>query len=280
MKIALEMTRGPVVADGVCRRRARNTLTLGTLAISAVGSVVLLATQSSLKVQLIALSATAVIGLYALRGRAAVRIVDDEAPEVFARTQAMPAVHQSEPLRQQRLAQVGKEMLARTRRLRQPLTVAVFDFSDLPELQAVFAGDVARDLGPMIARKLKAIARTRAVVVRTGKTTFTVLLPNFDSARARNAIATQFGKACCMEFAVGNEEILLVPDFLVQTVQPGTASVDDVYRMLRGDLLKGQQNEERRQANLKNERESYSRPKSPAAMPPMAPTMPAPLGMR
>ena len=294
MKMTNEMACGHGMVAGPCPRLARNTLTLGTLAIAASLSVLLLATQSSLAFQLVVLAATALTGLFVVRTRPSVRIGEEAALPAFAITESAPTERRKEPLRQRRLALVGNEVLARTRRQRQPLSVAVFDFSDLPELQAVVAGEVRRDLGPMIARKLKGIARSKAVVVRTGSTTFTVLMPTFDAARTRAAIAAQFGKACCIEFAVGGDEMLLVPDFLVQTVRPETSSVEDVYRMLRNDLVKGQLHEERRQAYLKSERESYSRhgscsssvdgsliQKRPQARVPfMAPTMPAPLGLR
>lgn len=84
---------------------------------------------------------------------------------------------------------------------------AAAPFSDLPELQSVAEGRIARTLGSEIARKLQGIAAGKAVVVRTGPTRFAVLLRNFDSGRSRQAIAAAFGKGCCLAFEMGNGEI-------------------------------------------------------------------------
>lgn len=58
-------------------------------------------------------------------------------------------------------------------------------------------------------------------------------------------------------------EMLLVPDFMMQTVRRDTSSVEDVYRILSGDLVRGPRHEERRQIYLKAERESHTRSRTP-----------------
>ena len=75
-------------------------------------------------------------------------------------------------------------------------------------------------------------------------------------ARLRAENARAFSRACCVECAVGDHEMLLVPDFMVQTVRRDTSSVEDVCRMLCTDLIKGQRHEERRDLFLKLEKES------------------------
>jgi hypothetical protein len=130
----------------------------------------------------------------------------------------------------------------------------------LPELQNVYQGEVPRDLGPTIGARLRSIAPAKGAVVRTGPTTFTVLLPNFDTRRTLLAVYGAFGKACCLEFAQDGSEMLLLPDFVVKTVRGGTESVEDVYQVLYRDLLKAQRHTERRQHYLRRERESHTRP--------------------
>lgn len=295
MNLAFRASRGATtLGTGSGPRLIRNTLTLGTLAVISCLTVVFFAANSSVYVNLFALTVTAIFGLFALRGRSLKRVTREAADSEFADTVAAAPVERMQTRRQRRSRLVGIKLLERTRALNQPLTVALFDFGDLPELHAVFAGDVAKDLGPMIAKKLKSIAPRRGIVVRTGPTSFMVLLPNFDATRTREAIAANLGRACCIEFAVGDHEMLLVPDFMVQTVRRDTSSVEDVYRILCSDLIRGQLHEERRQMYLKAERESHVRRRPPvcpidgteikktreARLAPMAKTMPAPLGLR
>jgi GGDEF domain-containing protein len=217
MNMALEASVIPAASAIATRPRLiGNTLTLGTLAVMACLSIVFLAVNSSVYVGLSALVVTAVMGLVAIRHRAVRQTRRAAVVEQYADTVATQAVFpdRRQTMRQRRLRLVGSKLLEKCRAQYKPLTVALFDFGDLPELQAVFAGEVASDLGPTIAKKLKAIAPRRGLVMRTGPTAFMVLLPNFDAARTRETISATFGRACCVEFASGDHEMLLVPDFM------------------------------------------------------------------
>jgi GGDEF domain-containing protein len=224
---------------------------LGTLAIAAALSVLYMAVHSSVHVQLLTATAGALLGMLAVRNRHSPAFEVDE-----------PAVLYRKPLRNDtsRLAVVGDAMLQKTRTKNRPLSIVVFDFSDLPELQIVYQGQVPRDLGPTIGEKLRGVAPAKGAVVRTGPTTFTVLLPNFDTRKTLRAVYGAFGKACCLEFAQGGSEMLLLPDFAVKTVRGGTESVEDVYQVLYGDLLEAQRHKVRRQLSLRREREWHTRP--------------------
>jgi GGDEF domain-containing protein len=70
-----------------------------------------------------------------------------------------------------------EEMLPRSRREKQHLTVIVFDLSDLPELELVFGAQVAEKVVTDISRKFERLATRRGLAVRTAPTVFTVLLP-------------------------------------------------------------------------------------------------------
>lgn len=260
MNLAFEASAGPTtVVPEICPRVTSHTLTLGTLAVISCLAILLLALNSSVYVNLFLLTVTATIGLLAVRKRARPGVVREAAIERFTDSEAVASVlPRQQPIRQRRLGLIGAELLQRARAQSKSLTVAVFDFSDLPELQAAFEGEAAVDLGPTIASKLKHLAPRKGVVVRRGPTTFMVLLPNFDAVRTRAAIARVFSRACCVAFPLGNHEMLLVPDFMVQTVHRDTSSVEDVYRMLCTDLIRGQRHDERRQLFTKLERESRS----------------------
>jgi len=213
-------------------------------------SVPFVALQFSVDVQLFAASAGGLLGMLAVRKRCSPQ---DEANDAWMPGRTIFRYDAN------RLAIVGNAMLQKTRKKKQPLSIVVLDFSDLPELQFVCKGE-ARDMGPTIERMLQGVAPAKGAVVRTGPTTFAVLLPNFDARKALRAVHEAFGKACCFEFALGDNEMLLMPDYLVKTIHNRTESLEDVYQVLCDELRKGQLHAERRQIYLRRERESHSRP--------------------
>jgi GGDEF domain-containing protein len=262
-------------ADVFCPRiAARFTFLPGALAIGGSLLVLLVAVQSSINVQLFIATLGALLGMWTVRQRARPALAPLSQSAVDGQ---VPAQKKTFPSDTQRLSAVGDAMIAKARSDRQPLSIAVFDFIDLPELQSVFEGRIANSFGALIAKRLQLIAPTRGVVVRTGPTTFAVLLPNFDGGRTRLAIRAALGRACCIEFDVGNSEILLVPEHAAQTVRSETTSIEQVYQQLRTELAQGQRHTERRQAYLKLERESHTRPMRLARTMPMAATIPVPL---
>jgi GGDEF domain-containing protein len=158
------------------------------------------------------------------------------------------------------LALLGNAMLHKCRNASQPLSLLVFDFSELPELQALFGRRDIPGLGAAIARKLQGICATRAVVVRTSTTRFAVLLPSFDAAAARRAVTDALGKACCLDFDVDKSEMLLVPEFAVRVVHRDEEFVEAVYQNICLELLTARHQEQRRHDYLTLERESHTRP--------------------
>jgi GGDEF domain-containing protein len=275
LNLAFQPTGAAALADAFCPRIAgRFAFAPGALSIGGAAAVLLVAALSTIHVQLVIATVGALLGIWTVRQRA-LRAVASTTP-ASAATAPFPS-KRGFPEDTRRLSAVGDAMLYKTRKEHRPLSLAVFDFSDLPELQAVFEGRIASGFGALIARRLQLIAPAKGVVVRTGPTTFVVLLPNFDSTRARLAIRSALGRACCIEFDVGNSEILLVPEFTTQTVRSDAESIAQVYRDLRTELARGLQHTERRQAYLKRERESHTRPMRLAPATPMAATMPAQL---
>lgn len=253
LNFALQTARSPCASAPVSYLRVSRGggLALGTLIIIAALSVLYIAVQSSVYVQLFTATAGGLLGMLAVRNRYSPEVDFDDLPVAHTKLFRNDT---------NRLAIVGNAMLQKTRKKNQPLSIVVFHFSDLPELQIVYEGQVPWDLGPTIEKMLQSVAPTKGAVVRTGPTTFTVLLPNFDTRRTLRAVYEAFGKACCLEFAEGDSEMLLLPDYVVKTVRRGSESVEDVYQVLYGDLIKAQLHTERRQLYLRRERESHTRP--------------------
>lgn len=173
---------------------------------------------------------------------------------------AAPAQRRSPVQQTHLMLQAGEQMLARSHTDKQPLSIAVFDLNDLPELETVFGPQVAREVMAQVVLKLQGMAGTRGVVIRTDATVFTVLMPGFGRDRAHQAIERTMGSPCCIELDAGDHEIVLVPDFKVHTMRPDSGPLGDVYARLRRDIASGQHLEQRRQRYLQLERESHTRP--------------------
>lgn len=278
MNPAFQPTASSAIADVFCPRIAgRLAFAPGSLAIGGAMVVLLVAANSSIDVQLLIATCGAFLGMWSVRQRSCPAAI--AAPAAAGPAPAHKKVFPSDT---ERLSEVGGAMLRQARKDKQPLSIALFDFSDLPELQAVFEGRIANSFGSLIAARLQLIAPGRSAVVRTGPTTFAVLLPNFDGAGTRAAIQVALGRACCIEFDIGNSEILLVPEFATQTVRTDARSIGQVYQQLRAELAQDLLRTERRHAYLKLERESHTRPVRlpPEVRLPMAATVPVALAIR
>jgi GGDEF domain-containing protein len=187
---------------------------------------------------------------------------------------------------------IGHEMLCRLRGNHQPLSVLVFDISDLPELECVFGVQAAKEIITQTAATLQRLAARRGLAVQTGPTVFTVLLPGIGRDAALAVIGATLGRPCCIELDAGGHEIVLVPDFLVKTVFWDAASLREIYESLCRDMAQTRLREERRKKYLARERESHARPMklqattaSPRKIPqggyPEGPaTMPVPMATR
>lgn len=160
----------------------------------------------------------------------------------------------------QAMVAAGDEMLKRSRSGNFALSVAVFDLTDLPELKSVFGSRVVQEVIQKLTAKFQLMANSRGLVARTGPTVFTVLLPGFGRDRALSLIREVMGHPCCIELDGSDEEIVLIPEFMVQTVRRDTGSMAEVYETLRRDIAKAQALEHKRKLYLQRERESHTRP--------------------
>jgi GGDEF domain-containing protein len=161
----------------------------------------------------------------------------------------------------QAMLALGDEMLSRSRRDNQPLSVVVLDVKDLPQRTRVFGTDIAGQFVSHALSKLNGIATSTGFAARTGATVFTVLLPGFGHDRAATAIHEALGNPCRIEFDAGNGDAVVVPEFMVQTVSRETASIEEVYQSLRRNISQTRINNQRRQNHLGREPESRPQPK-------------------
>ncbi|MFC5496456.1 hypothetical protein ACFPOE_02840 [Caenimonas terrae] len=160
----------------------------------------------------------------------------------------------------QAMLSAGDKLLARARSAGEPLSLAVFDLNDLPELESVFGAAIAREVTTQVVFKLQAMAGSRGVVIRTDATVFSVLMPACGRDRAHKAIERSMGSPCCIELDAEAHELVLVPDFKVQTMRPDSPTLAEVYAELLRDIAGAQHLERRRQRYLQRERESHTRP--------------------
>lgn len=143
-----------------------------------------------------------------------------------------------------------------------PLSMVVVDFADLHEVYQIYGSTIARKVVARVVRRVRAIAGTRGFAGRTGPTQFTIVLPATQPERAWRAVQRALGQPARLEFDAGDSEIVLVPQLLVDTVEPDAASVQPTWREMCRELVRMQQDERRRLRWLTSERERHSRPMS------------------
>jgi GGDEF domain-containing protein len=158
------------------------------------------------------------------------------------------------------LVVAGDAMMQRARRDKQAMSVAVFDLSDLPELRSVFGKGVTQEVVQRVSELFQRIATSKGLVARTGTTMFTVLMPGFGRDRALAVISEVMGYPCCIELDASRDEIVLIPEYMVQTVRGDTGSVADVIAALRRGIVQARELEQSRRRYLKRERESHTPP--------------------
>lgn len=154
----------------------------------------------------------------------------------------------------------GEQMLAQSRRDNHALSVVVFDLNDLPELENVFGAAVVREVLDEVALRLQDLATNRGLVIRSGPTIFTVLIPGSGRDRTHLAIEDTMGSPCCIELNAGDHEIVLIPDFELHTVRSGSPGLAQIEQDLRRQIEQAQIREARRRRYLQKERESHTRP--------------------
>lgn len=160
----------------------------------------------------------------------------------------------------------GDKLLAACQRDNRPLSVAVFDCADLLEVRSIYGSRITRELMARIARKLTSLSADHGLAARTGRAEFSVVLPGLGREKALAAIARVLGSPLRIELDAGDSEIVLVPNFLVETAGCDTTGVDEIHQELRRELAQIGDNEQLRRNYLRRERERHSRPMGVAAL--------------
>ena len=113
---------------------------------------------------------------------------------------------------------VADGMLEQAMADRRPLSIAVLELHDLPELHQLFGRAMANRIVIRVSRKLRVVAGGKGLAVRTSRTQFTLVLPGLEADAVRLALSTVFGEACCIEDDAGADEMVLLPRFEVATL--------------------------------------------------------------
>jgi GGDEF domain-containing protein len=159
----------------------------------------------------------------------------------FAETTNAPECAASDERRKrqwdrQGMLAAGNEMLARCRRDDLPLSMAVFCLDDLPQVRTFFGSEVAQQLLLKTLGKLNHVASSNGLAVRTGATTFAVLLPELDHDHAVAVVHQVLGDPCRIELDASESGVGLDPAFMVKTASKDDSSAEEIYQALRRDM--------------------------------------------
>lgn len=145
-----------------------------------------------------------------------------------------------DPFSRKAVIAAGNRMLKACRRGKRPLTVAVVELSDLPEVHSLFGSDVAGQITRRMAVRLQALATDRGLAERTSPTQFTMLLPGMEAAAARRALQAMFGEGGCVEYEGDGDgdELVLLPEFRVAEVPEHHTSILESYASVRAGAAK------------------------------------------
>lgn len=167
------------------------------------------------------------------------------------------------------LYQIGDGLALEAQRSGRPMTVVVFEQVDLPELHEVFGAEAVQAVVADFTAKLKVLAGAGGLAVRADATTWAVLLPGHDAEGTVAAVKNAMGAGLAVE---AGEEILLVPRIAMHAIGERAATMRAIYREMREKIRNAHVSELKREAYLRRERESYTRPSTLAE----AVTAPAP----
>jgi GGDEF domain-containing protein len=164
---------------------------------------------------------------------------------------------QSGLLHRQAFLERGERLLA-VPRWEARTALALFDFRDLLEVRGIYGERASAALLARIVAALGRLAGRHGLAGRTGPAQFAVLLPGLGRAEAVAAVHQVLGRPCRIEQDVDGEELVLVPDVVVEACDD--RDLADQYARLVEALGRHRTHEERRHRYLRLERERHSRP--------------------
>lgn len=158
------------------------------------------------------------------------------------------------------LLALGEVLAQQCRTGRRPLAMAVFDCDDLLEVNELYGQRVSHQLMDRLAASLDRLAGVSGLAARTGPAQFAVALPGLGRDAALQAVRRVLGASPCIELELRGDEIVVVPDFMVDVVAGQDVTAEQLYRRLCGELTRMQEFQQRRCRYMQRERERYSRP--------------------
>lgn len=144
-----------------------------------------------------------------------------------------------------------------------PASMILLEFADLREVYDIYGSAIGRKLVDRIVKRLRGVAGARGLVGRTGPAQFCIVLPGVTQSKALQRLHRSFGQPARVELDAGDNEIVLVPTVLVDSVEPGahdSRGVQGLYREMCRELSRIEEDEQRRLTYLASERERHSRP--------------------
>jgi GGDEF domain-containing protein len=157
----------------------------------------------------------------------------------------------------------GGGMLVRCRDRNQPVSLAVIEIGDLPEVREIYGQEIAHEVIVRLVAMLDDLAGSRGLAGRTGATQFSVLIP-LERERAERELERVFGKPARIEFETGECEVVLVPDVVVDCADVAVTSLEALCTEMSQELELVRRDELRRHHYLQWERERHSQPASVA----------------
>jgi GGDEF domain-containing protein len=143
---------------------------------------------------------------------------------------------------------------------RQGFSMVVLDFPDLREVWEIYGSVVGQKVVSRLVRRLRLLAGWHGLAGRTGPAQFTVILPGVPQQRAQRQVGRVLGRPARIEFDAGDSEIVLVPDYLVDSAERAATQVQELYRDMCREVARMQKDERLRLHYLASERERHSRP--------------------
>lgn len=156
------------------------------------------------------------------------------------------------------LLERGERLLAR-RAAGQLSALVLFEFSDLLETRRMYGMRVHDRALESVVEGLQRLAGRRGLAARSGPVQFAVLLPATTRQDAIEAAHAAFGKPCRVELEIGREELVLVPDVVVDTCGATAGSLSSLYMRLATTLARHRQAELLRHSRMRRQRERHSR---------------------
>lgn len=156
------------------------------------------------------------------------------------------------------LIERGERLLATPRWRRDEAALALLDFRDLLEVRDIYGEHVSAAVQARLADALARMAGRCGLAGRTGPAQFAVLLPGQDRQAAIDVLHRALGKPCRLEHDLPDDELVLVPEVVVDVCEPGELAM--LYERLSVTLARHHSWEERRRVHMRRLREHHSRP--------------------